>query len=247
MRRTLSLKNLFKTGQRYGRGRGWKHHPNLIFTHCFFYSELQHKNKQTKKLLKNPQDKDCFSCSSRCSFAIPKVQNRGEFPLTPGLDETLSPANTPDPSFHSRETQAVGNPDTPQPALPMWETGGPELQGMLRNTSALQPPCDGSEYTKNILCGTSCFTPRLFLQDILQENQLPWVTSAVFGYHPLAKAGLSLKSVSISVRGSFSWIKKPEFEGILMGKQSLERTPATMQQMLLFSTRPRVASSAGSS
>lgn len=140
-----------------------------------------------------------------------------------------------------------GNPDTSQPALPMWETGGPELQGMLRNTSALQPPCVGSEYMKNILCGTSCFTPRLFLQNILQENQLPWVTSAVFGYHPLAKAGLSLKSASISARGSFIQIKKPEFEGILMAKQSLEWTPATMQQMLLFSTRLRVASSAGSS
>lgn len=221
--------------------------PILFLLIAFFTVNFNTKTNKQRSYWRTPQDKDCFSCSSRCSFAIPKVQNRGEFPLTPGLDETLSPANTPDPSFHSRETQAVGNPDTPQPALPMWETGGPELQGMLRNTSALQPPCDGSEYTKNILCGTSCFTPRLFLQDILQENQLPWVTSAVFGYHPLAKAGLSLKSVSISVRGSFSWIKKPEFEGILMGKQSLERTPATMQQMLLFSTRPRVASSAGSS
>lgn len=102
--------------------------------------------------------------------------------------------------------------------------------------------------TRKTSCvGLLASLPDFFLQDILQENQLPWVTSAVFGYHPLAKAGLSLKSVSISVRGSFSWIKKPEFEGILMGKQSLERTPATMQQMLLFSTRPRVASSAGSS
>lgn len=156
----------------------------------------------------------------------------------------FSPTNAPDPSFHGKETQAVREPWYP-PASPAW---GPALQGTLGNTSALQPLCEGSEYLKNTLCGNSCFTPRLFffLQDILQEDQLPWVTSAVFGYHLLAKAGLSLKSASISVKGSFMQIKKPEFEGRWMGKQSLERTPATMQQCC-FSVQERVTSSAGSS
>lgn len=86
-----------------------------------------------------------------------------------------------------------------------------------------------------------------FFKYIIQEDQLQWVTSAAFGCHLLEKTGLSLKSLSISVKGSFICIKKPEFGGRWMGKQSLEQTHATMQQMLLFSTRQRAASSAGSS
>lgn len=222
--------------------------PILFLLIAFFTANFKTKtNKQKKKLLKNPQDKDCFSCSSRCSFAIPKAQNRGEFPLTPGLDATLSPANTPDPSFHSRETQAAREPWYPPASIANVRDWGARIAGLAREHLCPAASMWRFRVHEKHPVWDFLLHSQTFLQDILQENQLPWVTSAVFGYHPPAKAGLSLKSASISVRGSFSRIKKPEFEGILMGKQSLERTPATMQQMLLFSTRLRVASSAGSS
>lgn len=229
----------------------WERKREKASSQSYFYALLflQLSSKQTKNrsCWRTSRTKTC-SCSSRCSFAIPKVQNRGEFPVTPGLNETLSPpTNTPDPSLHSKETQAVREPWYVPASIA--NVGGWVARTAWHTRGHLCPAASVWQFRvhENHPVWEFLLHSQAFLQDILQEDQLLWVTSAVFGYHLLATAGLSLKSASISVKGSFIRIKKPEFGGRRMGKQSLERTPATMQQTLLFSTRQRVVSSAGSS
>lgn len=164
MGRTQELKNLFKPVQRCGRGRGRKHHPNLFFTHCYFTAIFKINNKKKPEVVEEAPGQRLFQLSSRCSLVILKAQNGGEFPVTPGLDETLS--------FHApltlvataKSPRLCESPGTLQPA------GGPEPQGARGSTTALQPLCDASECMKNTLHGTACSTPRPFLQDILQRT-----------------------------------------------------------------------------
>lgn len=107
--------------------------------------QLSSKQAEKRKQLKNPQDKDC---SSRCSLAVPKVQNGRKFPVIPGLEPP--PTSTPG-------TEGVLL--HPSQLCP-WDGASPT--GHSWSHCALQLLWDSSGDVTNTPGGTSCFPPKRF-------------------------------------------------------------------------------------
>lgn len=136
----------------------------------------------------------------------------------------------------ARRPRLWGSLGTPQLTWPAWETWGPEMQGTTwENLCSLHVI---GWYMKGACVGLLASLPGFLCKITSKRTTYCESPLPVFSCHLPAKAELSLESMSTAVKGSFSWIKKPEFEGRWMAKQSLEQTPTTMHTtMLLFSRR----------
>lgn len=106
MGRTWSLQNLFKPVQRHEGGTRQKHHPDLIFMHCFFTAIFKTRKVEVAE---EPPGQGLVSAVYYTSSAEPRGISQFLNLVTPGLDETFSPP-TSDSFSHNKETRAARKP-----------------------------------------------------------------------------------------------------------------------------------------